>query len=466
MDDQRPVGAVAPAAPNPGYPPSPGPAAHLGPRRTRSRRLVGLAALLAIGVGGGGAAVALSGGGDGDDEAGGAGDGVVLLPAASPGRDDFTGDLDLLAPDRRAQPGGVRVRLPTTDLDEPVVLAGLGIRGAEPGLYTAARDEPTCDVDQLDELLLAEGGADPEPATVAWFGAIARNIEAEEYDEYLDGLTAVRLRLDTRVVANGFVDGAAVPYPAVLQAGTAVLVDELGVPRVRCTGGTPLGEADPVSGMDREEALDLDARAADPDDAWAGFDPAAVVVVEAHPTDDGFELASATGADADGDETFVRRTGSNGDRDRGVFTPDDGEPAPGCGDECHELEIAITASAGTATSLSFEGIADPSETDDQRLFWSDAAPTTYKFSVDREWETYGAIGPDDDVQAIMTAFYADPAHEGELMLQPDPLTGAPMLLRCADGPVTITVTVDGTVARTFDEDVSCVGTNDLEFVLE
>jgi len=452
MDDQRPVGPVAPAAPTLGNPPPPSPASHPAPRRQRSRRIVGLAALLAVVVGGGAAVLLLSGGNDDG------GRGVALLPAASPGRDDFTGDLDVLEPDQRTQPGGVRVRLPFVDLDEPVALAGLGIRGAEPGLYTAARDEPTCDVDRLAELLVAEGGDEPDPVAVAWFGAIARNIDATEHDAYLEQLTAVRLRLDTRVVAHGFVDGAAEPYPAVLQAGTAVLVDQMGVPRVRCTGGTPLGEADPAS--------DVEARAGDPDEAWAGFDPAAVVVVEARLAEDGFELASANGPDADGDETFVRATGSNGDRDRGVFRPGDGEPIEGCGEACHELEIAVTGPDSDAV-LTFDGVADPSEADDQRLFWSDAEPTTYKFSVAQPWKVFAQFGAGEDLPPPP---WDDPAVEGEeILFEPaDPTQPVPVnqLVECVPGPVTITVTVDGTVAQTLTEDVSCTGTVELEFALE
>jgi hypothetical protein len=449
MDDQRPAAPAAPAA------------THMAPRRRPSRGLLVLALLLIVVVGGA-AAVLLSGG---DDEADG--QGVVLLAAASPGRDDFADDLDLLAPDQRAQPGGVRVRLPSADLAAPVALAGLGIRGAEPGLYTAARDEPTCDVDQLGELLLVEGGDEPDPVAVAWFAAIARNIDGSEHEDYLDGLTAVRLRLDTRVVAHGFVDGAAVAYPAVLQAGTAVLVDEMGVPRVRCTGGTPLGEADPASGMSREATLDLDARASNPDAAWAGFDPAAVVVVEARPTEDGFELASATGPDDDGDETFLRATGSNGDRDRAVFTPDDGDPAAGCGDDCRQLEIAIT-SEGALASLVYDGVADPSEADDQRLFWSEAAPTTYKFSLLENWKVFGQFGPGEEIPPPP---WDDPAVEGEnIILEPaDPTEAVPVtrLMECIPGPVTITITVDGAVAQELTEDITCISAPpELEFVLE
>jgi hypothetical protein len=57
---------------------------------------------------------------------------------------------------------------------------------------------------------------------------------------YIDSLTPVLLRSDTRVTNHGFRDGWATPYQAVLQAGTAVLVDNTGVPRARCACGNPL----------------------------------------------------------------------------------------------------------------------------------------------------------------------------------------------------------------------------------
>jgi hypothetical protein len=45
---------------------------------------------------------------------------------------------------------------------------------------------------------------------------------------------------DTRVTNHGFRDARAVPDQAVLQTGTAVLVDRYGVPHVRSACGKPL----------------------------------------------------------------------------------------------------------------------------------------------------------------------------------------------------------------------------------
>lgn len=66
------------------------------------------------------------------------------------------------------------------------------------------------------------------------------SIETAKIPEFLRGLTPVVLRADTRVTNHAFRDGRAVGFQSVLQAGTAVLVDDHGMPRVRCGGGNPL----------------------------------------------------------------------------------------------------------------------------------------------------------------------------------------------------------------------------------
>ena len=71
-------------------------------------------------------------------------------------------------------------------------------------------------------------GTAPPNATPAGIGA------------YVDSLTPVVLTDDTLVTNHGYRDGHATTLPAVLQAGTAVMVDTLGVPRVKCNCGNPL----------------------------------------------------------------------------------------------------------------------------------------------------------------------------------------------------------------------------------
>ena len=59
---------------------------------------------------------------------------------------------------------------------------------------------------------------------------------------YIRKLRPVTLTRDTRVTNHSFVDGRAVAFQSILQAGTAVLVDKDGVPVARCRCGNPLLE--------------------------------------------------------------------------------------------------------------------------------------------------------------------------------------------------------------------------------
>jgi hypothetical protein len=121
-----------------------------------------------------------------------------------------------------------------------------------------------------------------DPANEAVTSAFAQvqGISADQVVDYIRSLAPVRLRYDTRVTNHGYVDGAAAPFQSVLQAGTAVLVDATGVPRVKCFCGNPLVEPQPLDGVGVDAALDVDARAENPDDRWEGFDPEQVVAVE------------------------------------------------------------------------------------------------------------------------------------------------------------------------------------------
>jgi hypothetical protein len=60
---------------------------------------------------------------------------------------------------------------------------------------------------------------------------------------YIAKLHPVTLTRDTQVTNHAFKNGRAVPFQAILQAGTAVLVDRYGRPVVRCYCGNPLGPA-------------------------------------------------------------------------------------------------------------------------------------------------------------------------------------------------------------------------------
>jgi hypothetical protein len=63
---------------------------------------------------------------------------------------------------------------------------------------------------------------------------------SEQISAYLGTLTPVTTGSDTWVTVSDLVAGRAVAISAVLQSGTAVLIDASGTPRVRCADGAPL----------------------------------------------------------------------------------------------------------------------------------------------------------------------------------------------------------------------------------
>lgn len=100
------------------------------------------------------------------------------------------------------------------------------VEGNTAGLYGGTLNGASCDREKQIAFLQAN------PDKAAAFAGVL-GIRTDQVSDYLRGLTPVVLREDTRVTNHGFVDGAATSFQSVLQAGTAVLVDEYGIPRVR-----------------------------------------------------------------------------------------------------------------------------------------------------------------------------------------------------------------------------------------
>lgn len=177
---------------------------------------------------------------------------VFLEPAAKSGADPFFDSIATSAVEVDA--GGV----------EDVEGGGASVeslRGSAPGLYGGTGDDAVCDVAALVAFL------DANPAKARAFASVV-GIRPGDIGRYVGSLTPVLVREDTRVTNHGFRDGAATARQAVLQAGTAVLVDDRGLPRVRCACGNPL--------------LEPAATASTPEfqgSAWGGFDAGRLVTV-------------------------------------------------------------------------------------------------------------------------------------------------------------------------------------------
>ena len=106
-------------------------------------------------------------------------------------------------------------------------------KGDLPGLYGGTRNMSSCDAKKLVSFLMQN----PSKAA-AWASTLG--IRSDQISDYVSHLTNVLLRTDTRVTNHGYVNGQANAFQAVLEAGTAVFVDQNGQPVVKCYCGNPL----------------------------------------------------------------------------------------------------------------------------------------------------------------------------------------------------------------------------------
>ncbi|MFJ9626698.1 DUF6777 domain-containing protein [Streptomyces sp. NPDC101175] len=181
---------------------------------------------------------------------------VFLQAAAKTGPDPFT---ESSATESSAPPASAS---PTAS--EPAN-AVRGVDGGAPGLYGGTQNVASCDVEKQIKALQAD------PAKNKAFASVV-GVQPAGVPAYLRSLTPVQLRMDTRVTNHGYRDGVATGYQAVLQAGTAVLVDSHGVPRVRCACGNPLSP--PVAQQTTPKPTG---------DTWSSYRPQNVVVVTPAP---------------------------------------------------------------------------------------------------------------------------------------------------------------------------------------
>lgn len=302
-----PSGGYPPGGEPPPPPYAPGPGPGQPAKGSRSGLLLGLAVFVVVALVAAAAFVVLTKDDGGSDE-------VVLEPIDMVQEDDFAGNLDV-GESAGAAFGDLETSEDVPDarveqVDTP--LAGRVVDGAEPAVYGGSRDTQVCDVAALTEFLTDPDNADK---TEAWAGALG--VEVADVETYISGLTAVRLRWDTRVTNHGFSDGEANAFQALLQAGTAVLVDDTGVPRVKCNCGNPLGEPTGLGGASESSALDVDDVAQNPDAAWDGLDPSQAVSIQP-----GATVEAITLVDVDTGGLIERRVGSDGVSERDAGTGD------------------------------------------------------------------------------------------------------------------------------------------------
>ncbi|WP_418955447.1 DUF6777 domain-containing protein [Streptomyces tritici] len=247
-------------------------------------------------------AVVLTRSDGGGDQAGGGSGEVFLQSASAAGPDPFTRST--------ARTGAAQSPAP---LPSPTGQTGANVTrtvaGSAEGLYGGTKNVASCDVEQQVRFL----GAEPDKNRA--FASVL-GISESAVAGYLRGLTPLQLRVDTRVTNHGYKDGGPTAYQAVLQAGTAVLVDDRGVPRVRCACGNPLTPPVPQRTTPTTTGT-----------AWPGYRPSNVVVVAPSVTVVNIFVVY----DPEDDAWFTRKPGHHGRTDRPT-SPPTAPPSPSASD--------------------------------------------------------------------------------------------------------------------------------------
>ncbi|MFI2301780.1 DUF6777 domain-containing protein [Actinacidiphila glaucinigra] len=213
---------------------------------------------------------------------------VVLQPAQVAGQDAFTAGT-------AGDPPPADAPAPTLAPEPAGAYGAPSVSGGTRALYGGTKGRASCDVAEQTRYLTED------PGRAAAFARVAV-IDTDGIGRYLKSLTPALLRADTRVTDHGYADGSATSFAAVLEAGTAVLVDERGVPRVRCAGGNPLSAPEAAEGAGHSGQ------------PWPGFRASEVVAVRPAPK----AHRSFVLYDADRDELFRRPVGTRGAEDTWV----------------------------------------------------------------------------------------------------------------------------------------------------
>jgi hypothetical protein len=144
-----------------------------------------------------------------------------------------------LGGEEEAKAQTVRFQAPTDNGPDPFT-APAERRGAKvvdvgSGPFGGTGSDLVCDRELLIRSLVARPDRLREWARVLGLTPTTRVVAS-----YIRKLRPATLTTDTRVSNHSFVDGSAVAFQSILQAGTAVLVDKDGVPVARCRCGNPL----------------------------------------------------------------------------------------------------------------------------------------------------------------------------------------------------------------------------------
>ncbi|MFG3227659.1 DUF6777 domain-containing protein [Kitasatospora sp. NPDC048194] len=261
---------------------------------------------------------------------------VALQTPADPGPDPFT-------PSVETTPVTASPAAPTSSRTQQTGQGGHStspaalhsVKGTSEGLYAGTMSKPSCDTERLITMVSAGDKGR------AW--ASAAGIEQSAIPSYLRSLTSAYLRVDTRVTNHSYKSGMVTEYQSALQAGTAVLVDAQGVPRVRCSCGNPLKPPALVSGAKYVGK------------PWPGFQPASLIVVVPAPQ----PVTELVLVDVQTGGWFARLTGRAEVVDKGVAPPK-GPLVPGIPPPAPWQMGTPSAGASTSGATSGSGSASTS----------------------------------------------------------------------------------------------------------
>jgi hypothetical protein len=236
-----------------------------------------------------------------DQATGGAGE-VFLEPTASLGPDPFTAPVGTDQPSPSGPPStsapGTTSPTSARATTSSAAPQAPRLSGDTVGLYGGTLSKTNCDKSLLVNFL--QQSADK---AAAWSSVHA--IKPSDIASYVARLTPVMLANDTQVTNNGFGGGQATPRQSVLEAGSAVLIDDHGVPRVKCYCGNPL-----------KEPIDTATTPRYTGNPWPTFRPENVKVVT--PSVNVIRDFTLKGASAG--QLITRPSGTDGALDKAVTT--------------------------------------------------------------------------------------------------------------------------------------------------
>jgi hypothetical protein len=232
---------------------------------------------------------------------------VVAVLALSGGDEASAQDVQL----EPVSTAGDNPFAPSVGTDQPNVTpppkSGGTYHGGLVGLYGGTLNVASCDPQQLVTFLQQN----PDKGN-AWASTLG--ITFQQIPEYVSSLTPVILRSDTYVTNHGYENGRATAIPAVLQAGTAVLVDKYGVPVTKCYCGNPLTPPPTYSTPPTYYGP-----------RWPGYNPGTITIIIKNIT----IIDIFTLVDPQTGQPFTRPAGSTGATDTPGGTPTTPQNPPG-----------------------------------------------------------------------------------------------------------------------------------------